>query len=213
MNLLHLYKNIPTNTVFGQEIFTVIEYFVDREVKKKSILKKVTIDLEMYLKIFNQKMSLTTEIRTCFLGYPMKNKCPGGGFEFITPIFPWFQDSDDEDFGEQPYARKLAKKKAPPQPVYFSIFKPITDDPKFVDRSAQMSHLFAEIDVIDDTSFGQRGFNRNIERLCNQLIQFYKTKYPEQYTNTMIDMEAREEEERQAKRQAEKDKANEIKMA
>ena len=71
VNLLHIYKNIPTNTLFGQEIFRVIEYFVDREIKKKSILKNVKIDLELYLKLFNQKMSLVKEIRTCFLGYPI----------------------------------------------------------------------------------------------------------------------------------------------
>lgn len=76
-----------------------------------------------------------------------------------------------------------------------------------------MKHLFEDIDVIDDTSFGQRGFNRNIDRLSNQLIAFYKTRYPEQYANTLIDLELRKEEERLAKRQAEKERAQELKLA
>ncbi len=56
--------------------------------------------------------------------------------------------------------------------------------------------MFNDIDVIDDISMGQRGFNRNIDRLCNQLIQFYKKNYPQFADQTMRDIAKKEEERR-----------------
>lgn len=70
INLLHLYTKIPTKTRLGQELFKVIEWFLDENTKKKSILQKIDINLEKYLKINCQKMCLTSEMRTCFLGIP-----------------------------------------------------------------------------------------------------------------------------------------------
>jgi hypothetical protein len=61
---------------------------------------------------------------------------------------------------------------------------------------------------VQDISKGQRGFNRNIERLGNQLIQFYKEFYPRDYETTLADIDKREQDkieailnlEREAKR-------------
>lgn len=89
VNLLHLHKNVPTNTEFGQEIFTAIEFFITKEITKKSMLKDTKVDLELYLKIFKHKMCLTREIRTCFLGYPVQQRKPEGGIEIIQPLLPW----------------------------------------------------------------------------------------------------------------------------
>lgn len=51
INLLHLYSKIPTNTRLGQELFKVIEWFLEKNTYKKSILQKTEINLEVYLKI------------------------------------------------------------------------------------------------------------------------------------------------------------------
>jgi len=39
-------------------------------------------------------------------------------------------------------------------------------------------HLFDKIDDLDEISYGQRGFDRNLGRLNNQLIDFYNKAYP-----------------------------------
>ena len=41
INLLHLYKNLPTNSKLGVELFKVIEYFLEKNLYSKSILQKV----------------------------------------------------------------------------------------------------------------------------------------------------------------------------
>lgn len=45
--------------------------------------------------------------------------------------------------------------------------------------------LFHEIDYYDDVCPGQRGFGRNLDRLCNQLIEFYIEKFPSQAQETL----------------------------
>ena len=35
-----------------------------------------------------------------------------------------------------------------------------------------------DFEVIEEVSMGQRGFNKNLDRLTNQLIAFYKKKFP-----------------------------------
>ena len=37
-------------------------------------------------------------------------------------------------------------------------------------------HFFENAEVIDDTSKGQRFFNKNIDRLCNKLIHYQRDK-------------------------------------
>lgn len=51
---------------------------------------------------------------------------------------------------------------------YVSIVA-LVDDPDF-DKSANKKFLFDNIDLKEDTSAGLRGFNKNIDRLGNQLI-------------------------------------------
>ena len=36
--------------------------------------------------------------------------------------------------------------------------------------------MFENIDYYDDTLPGQRGFGRNLDRLCNQLVKAYHLK-------------------------------------
>ncbi len=39
-------------------------------------------------------------------------------------------------------------------------------------------YLFSGIELEDDVSLGQRGFNRNLNGLCAQLINFYQKAWP-----------------------------------
>lgn len=47
------------------------------------------------------------------------------------------------------------------------------------------SFLYENIDYYEDVLPGQRGFGRNIDRLSNQLISFYHTKFGLQASETM----------------------------
>jgi hypothetical protein len=84
INLLHLYKNIPTCTKIGQELFKVLEFFMEANQEKKPPQQKLQINKEMYLKITTQKMCLTSEIRTCFLGIPYVEKTYHNG-DILNP--------------------------------------------------------------------------------------------------------------------------------
>lgn len=58
-----------------------------------------------------------------------------------------------------------------------SICKPITEGADF-EKSSKFKYLFNDVDVPDDTTLGLRGYNRNIDRLSNQLIQWCNKAYP-----------------------------------
>ena len=47
------------------------------------------------------------------------------------------------------------------------------------------SFLYENIDYYDDVLPGQRGFGRNVDRLCNQLINYYHSKFKQQADETM----------------------------
>jgi len=51
------------------------------------------------------------------------------------------------------------------------------------------SELFNDMGYYDDTCFGQRGFGRNVDRLCNTLIKCYHTSFPVQAANTVRKIE------------------------
>lgn len=46
-------------------------------------------------------------------------------------------------------------------------------------------YLYENIDYYDDVMPGQRGFGKNMDRLCNQLINFYHQKFKLQADETM----------------------------
>ena len=51
------------------------------------------------------------------------------------------------------------------------------------------SFLFENIDYYEDILPGQRGFGRNIDRLSNQLINFYHAKFKMQAEETVKKIE------------------------
>ena len=136
-------------------------------------------------------MCLTNEMRTCFLGIPFIEKTYHNG-DFMNPELHVHrppgtsleEEEDQEESAAKRYARKYGangqKKNSGEREVLFyqSIFK-LIDDPNFEDKSLKKRYLFNDIDVIDDTSYGQRAFNRNIDRLGNQLISYYRKNYPQ----------------------------------
>ena len=72
LNLLHLYKNVKTNSIIGNEILTVIEYFLRMNVYQRSVREKVEINFEVFHKTVSGRFSMKEEIRKKFLGIDMK---------------------------------------------------------------------------------------------------------------------------------------------
>ena len=110
-------------------------------------------------------MCLTNEIRSRFLGLQNKTNGEAGIIHFDS------EDPDEEEV-QKNKKRFHSKLNTGPQkvsaPEYVSILQPI-NEPDY-DKSVSKQYLFQNIDLLDDTSKGERGFNRNIERLGNQLI-------------------------------------------
>lgn len=59
LNLLHLHKNIPSNSLLGAEIFKVFQFFLEKNLYSKSVLHRVEINAEVFLKILNMKTCIT----------------------------------------------------------------------------------------------------------------------------------------------------------
>jgi len=68
VNLLHLNKNLPKNSTIGREILKVINFLLERNLYSKSLMTRVEINLEVFLKIVNSRTCLLAEIRRVFLG-------------------------------------------------------------------------------------------------------------------------------------------------
>ena len=68
LNLMYLFKNLPTNTKLGLEILRAIDFFVERNTFEKNQQKRVKVTLDEYLKLNSMRMSITKEMRRCFLG-------------------------------------------------------------------------------------------------------------------------------------------------
>ncbi len=119
-------------------------------------------------------------MRTCFLGLPGKqNECEP---IILAPSSLNYESEDQEEIEEQKLKSKTSKGNFTKQgfqtfAIYESVFKPILD-PDFVDISLGKKYAFNDFEVIDEVSMGQRGFNKNLDRLTNQLIAFYKKKFP-----------------------------------
>ena len=88
-------------------------------------------------------------------------------------------DEAQEENGK-PSKKKLQRKKVAEveTKVVQSICKPITEGMEF-EKASQFKYLFNDVDIVEDVSLGLRGYNRNIDRLSNQLIQWHKKMYPQ----------------------------------
>ena len=104
-------------------------------------------------------------MRSRFLGLQNKTNGEAGVIHFDS------EDPDEEEV-QKNKKRFHSKINTGPQkvsaPEYISILQPINDPEQ--DKSLSKFYLFQNIDALDDTSKGERGFNRNIQRLGNQLI-------------------------------------------
>lgn len=70
----------------------------------------------------------------------------------------------------------------------------------------RLQYFFENLDLIPDTSAGQRGFNRNLERVTAQLIEFYHLRYPRDAQRTMNKIIAQTVEEKLKQWEADKAK-------
>lgn len=68
MNLLTLYNSLEDGCKQRQELFYVIEFFLEKILYNKSILTKYVVNKDVYMKCSHNKPCLTDEIRRCFLG-------------------------------------------------------------------------------------------------------------------------------------------------
>jgi hypothetical protein len=170
LNLLHLHKNIPSNSLLGAEIFKVFQVFLEKNLYSKSVLHRVEINAEVFLKILNMKTCITQEIRSKFMGIygSMKEMAENGTLNQKV-------DSDHEEFEDEDkkHSKALLKKYTRQNPVVSqelklipSICKPLNDKPE-IDIASQYKYLFADVEINDDISYGLRGYNRNIDRLSN----------------------------------------------
>jgi hypothetical protein len=57
-NLIYLFRNLPAKTKLAQEIFSLLEYYIVANLRRESLLQRVKVDLDCYLKINSDKMSL-----------------------------------------------------------------------------------------------------------------------------------------------------------
>ncbi len=94
---------------------------------------------------------------------------------------------------------------------YVSILAGL-DEPEYRRYEAKQ-YLFENIDLVQDSSKGQRGFNRNIDRLGNQLIHYYKQLYPRDYDKTLSDIEYREQQKIEDAKKLEQEELKKIQLA
>lgn len=144
INLMTIFggKGIPTNTRLGQEIFKVVEYFLEKNLFNKTFLAKVQINKEVYLNICSQKPCLTTEMRGCFLGIVEKN--------VKVPLSADSDLEEEEDYNQRRVVKKVKKEK---RPKYVSCMT-MNPTPDFEDRSTPCKYLFDKLDLIEDVSHG-----------------------------------------------------------
>ena len=102
INLTFLFRNLPSNSRLGQELYRAVEFLIERDLHEKSLLTKVKIDLDTYLKINKLKMCLSTEIRTFFLNKPDRN--------FKLPQSLDSDSQNDDDYFPSKHKNKLFQK-------------------------------------------------------------------------------------------------------
>ena len=64
-------------------------------------------------------------------------------------------------------------------------------------------YLFSGIELEDDVSLGQRAFNRNVNGLCAQLINFYQKAWPKQHDETLERIRTEQQEIKKKKKEHE----------
>lgn len=167
INLAYLQKGIPAKSTFGQELQKVIAYYLTNNLFNKSARHRFDINLEVYLKAVRNRICLVQEIRKFLLGVngSLKEMTASNTLNAVVD-----SDAEEEEEGYQ----KKGKKKANPNQAALdlkqvdSAFKVITDPEKLVGFK-DFSHLFDGLDkdIVEDVSCGQRGFDRNIDRLTH----------------------------------------------
>lgn len=74
LNLLHLYKSLPGNSLLGREVFKIIHYYLQKNLYNKNDQRPVAINFEVFQKVLNSRPCLKDEIRRHFLGIEISVK-------------------------------------------------------------------------------------------------------------------------------------------
>ena len=168
----------------------MIEFYLVRLQTAKTLRKNVDINIDQYLKVHDYKMCLNTEMRTFFCGLPEKR------YKVV-----YYDQEEDEPPVESPPRRRFGQPQPRPKtPLieYQSILTRNFVTPE-TDKSKGKEFLFDNFDLVGHTA-GQRGFYKNLDRLVNILIQFYRTKYPFEYNKGQIELQRKQEEEAELQR-------------
>ena len=151
LNLLHLSKNLKPHTILSQEVITIMdEYLAKNVINSSKRTYRIDIDFEGYRKLVTSSC-LQSEIRRKFWGLDLPKS---------------YDPNEPRSICQTLREDQLSTYYAPGQ-------------------LADRSFLYENIDYYDDVIPGQRGFGRNVDRLSNQLINFYHQKFKAQADETM----------------------------
>ena len=149
LNLLDLQKNLSPQTPLGQEIFKIMQYQVNNLHDKSSNRKSQKINYDVFCKVVG---------RSCIIEELREN------------IFGTWLESKDTKQVAPPGTRKvigLPKKKVEDEVFERSpsIFKP--------DESLRFDYdyYFEDVKLMDDCSYGQRNYERNLDALLAVLLK------------------------------------------
>ena len=68
LNLLHLHKHFDFMSILGQEIYHAIDYYMEKSIWSKSVISRMEVTQEIFLKITDGSSCIRNEIRRNFLG-------------------------------------------------------------------------------------------------------------------------------------------------
>ena len=101
-------------------------------------------------------------------------------------------DSEEEDYFIDT-RKKQQKTTQQSQPKQLKVYQSaLAETDEIIDNSKGKEYLFEGFELVEDVTIGQRGFNRNVDRLANILIGHYQQRYPKMYEVTRMQLELRE---------------------
>jgi hypothetical protein len=147
--LLHLQRNIDPDCQLALEIYDLVEFHLKQNVYQRTSTSKV-ITQDFFCGRVAGKFQLLNEIRSKFLGIgitkELGKETPNN--ETVVPI-DFFKSAVEQG--------KLQLPK--------SVFEPLNDSE--IVQFKPRKFLFNNVEIIEDTTKGQRNFMRNVNRMLN----------------------------------------------
>jgi hypothetical protein len=131
----------------GQEVLANISYYLEKNITPMNNINKTEINTERFLKIIDNRSCLREEIRKHILNVQLIDATERDLAEFMPKSIL------------EPMSKEQLVK-------VVSYYNP--DDSK--------TSMFDNIALIEDVSYGQRGYDKNIYRLSKKLIDEFKNE-------------------------------------